>query len=158
MSFSQISQTTTKLIKSMSDPSAAPDCFICHKLFSITRRRHKCKSCLKAVCADCGQHKLPVPSYDPSNTPHRVCTQCYYKAPHIKKSPSVEKLVKYEFNQLLTDPTQNCLSVWYKIFNGNPSGVSRIPSPSVSTYPPSSSKAFAPATSCVKQESLAVET
>eukprot|EP01084_Bolivina_argentea_P056952 104134_1 len=119
MSFTQ---ATAKFIKSANiikgDADAATECYICHKPFSITRRRHKCKSCLKAVCAECGQHKLPVPSFDKTNKPHRVCSQCYYKSPNIKKSPSKgKKDVSYAYDKILTDPTDHCVSVWFKTFN-----------------------------------------
>merc|ERR1712154_542405 len=57
-------------------------CFICNIQFSFIVRQHKCKNCLKAVCSSCSPLKLPVPSFDATNKPHRVCNICYDKFPH----------------------------------------------------------------------------
>ncbi|KAL4481427.1 hypothetical protein ABPG72_010580 [Tetrahymena utriculariae] len=58
----------------------AQNCEICKKNLSFfkLKRIHKCKRCLRYVCADCGSQKAIIPGYDVKpNEPHRVCNICH---------------------------------------------------------------------------------
>ncbi|XP_035796230.1 protein RUFY3-like isoform X3 [Anopheles albimanus] len=59
-------------------------CTGCEKEFSITRRKHHCRSCGKIFCSSCSEHVAPLPvamdqqSKDGSK-PVRVCDHCWEK-------------------------------------------------------------------------------
>ncbi|KAI9921434.1 hypothetical protein PsorP6_000841 [Peronosclerospora sorghi] len=58
---------------------AATECYVCDKKFHAFRRKHRCRSCGKAVCGGCARtHKvLPSSSLVRSpNEPVRVCDGC----------------------------------------------------------------------------------
>lgn len=59
-------------------------CTGCEKEFSITRRKHHCRSCGKIFCSSCSEHVAPLPmamdqqSKD-GGKPVRVCDHCWEK-------------------------------------------------------------------------------
>ena len=55
--------------------SSAKNCTLCKAEFTITRRRHHCRSCGRLACANCSTHKLILPNIDKSQ--QRVCDKCY---------------------------------------------------------------------------------
>ncbi|XP_067616775.1 protein RUFY3 isoform X2 [Eurosta solidaginis] len=58
--------------------SIATHCLECKKEFSLTRRKHHCRSCGEIFCNACSEHTLPLLN-DQGQTakPVRVCNQCY---------------------------------------------------------------------------------
>lgn len=47
----------------ISDDSAK-NCICCHASFSITKRKHHCRSCGEVVCKNCSEHLLPLEGTD----------------------------------------------------------------------------------------------
>lgn len=50
-------------------------CMLCASGFTLTKRRHHCRSCGKVICGDCSRKKLLLLNVDKS--PVRVCDYCY---------------------------------------------------------------------------------
>jgi len=63
------------------DPSINRDiekkCQICNKEFSVFKREHQCKRCFRAVCSECGEHKIMVFKAGFTKRPHRGCKFCF---------------------------------------------------------------------------------
>ena len=58
----------------------ASECKKCNKEFSITRRKHHCRSCGQIFCNQCSDHVLPLPSDTAGGQlgkPVRVCDICW---------------------------------------------------------------------------------
>jgi len=49
-------------------------CSKCTLPFSVTKRKHHCRSCGKIFCNECSSHRAPLPT---SPKPVRVCDNCY---------------------------------------------------------------------------------
>ncbi|XP_049534963.1 RUN and FYVE domain-containing protein 2 isoform X2 [Anopheles darlingi] len=99
----QISELREKLTGNHRPPDAANDhelganggggwtpdkivskCTGCEKEFSITRRKHHCRSCGKIFCSSCSEHVAPLPVAMDQQTkdggkPVRVCDHCWEK-------------------------------------------------------------------------------
>ena len=45
-------------------------------IFRILVRKHKCKRCLRAVCANCSKTKILIIDKSDSYENHRVCNIC----------------------------------------------------------------------------------
>lgn len=63
-------------------------CGICKLKFSLTRRKHQCRKCLKVFCSTCSANKLVV-----DGILKRSCTLCYdlflqHPSTHVQESPS----------------------------------------------------------------------
>eukprot|EP01063_Lacrimia_lanifica_P018238 TRINITY_DN25180_c0_g1_i1.p1 TRINITY_DN25180_c0_g1~~TRINITY_DN25180_c0_g1_i1.p1 ORF type:complete len:544 (+),score=133.05 TRINITY_DN25180_c0_g1_i1:132-1763(+) len=56
------------------DDKLRPSCSFCNARFTMTRRRHHCRSCGKLACEACTAHRETVPGYE---RPQRVCNKCY---------------------------------------------------------------------------------
>ncbi|ELP84638.1 Rho/RAC guanine nucleotide exchange factor, putative [Entamoeba invadens IP1] len=54
--------------------TSAKYCPLCHSLFSLTNRKHRCEKCYKWVCGNCSKGKIPMP---PKNELERVCDVCF---------------------------------------------------------------------------------
>ncbi|XP_071829084.1 WD repeat and FYVE domain-containing protein 3-like isoform X3 [Apostichopus japonicus] len=52
------------------------NCTACKTKFTMTERRHHCRSCGKLFCAKCSNFEAEVPRYK-SNKPSRVCQSCF---------------------------------------------------------------------------------
>ena len=50
------------------------ECAACKALFSVTRRKHRCKHCCKLFCADCCNKIIYS---GPNLRPHKVCLSCH---------------------------------------------------------------------------------
>ncbi|CAG0905096.1 unnamed protein product, partial [Cyprideis torosa] len=56
------------------DDSDVHHCQGCQKEFSLTFRKHHCRSCGQIFCAECSGKSATLPSY---KKPQRVCDTCY---------------------------------------------------------------------------------
>lgn len=56
------------------EDSAASNCPLCAKEFSLARRKHHCRNCGGIFCAKCSDNQMNLPS---SAKPVRVCDNCY---------------------------------------------------------------------------------
>lgn len=54
--------------------TATNKCMLCQKEFSMTRRRHHCRSCGKLVCDPCSNQRKLISHVSPN--PVRVCKGC----------------------------------------------------------------------------------
>jgi len=50
------------------------ECAACKCVFSVTKRKHRCKHCCKIFCADCSSF---VVYSGPNLRPHKVCDSCH---------------------------------------------------------------------------------
>jgi hypothetical protein len=70
----------TRQSMSMSLPGVAfarePSCGMCHKKFSILKRRHHCRSCHVAICKDCGHKAVVNGQFEQSIKPQWYCHPC----------------------------------------------------------------------------------
>lgn len=57
------------------DDEMRPQCKICSRGFTLTRRRHHCRCCSDIFCDDCSRGKRPLPHFG-FNTPVRCCDVC----------------------------------------------------------------------------------
>ncbi|XP_054726545.1 protein RUFY3 isoform X2 [Anastrepha obliqua] len=58
--------------------SIATHCTACKKEFSLTRRKHHCRSCGEIFCNSCSEHTLALPvDQGQLGKPVRVCDHCY---------------------------------------------------------------------------------
>ena len=57
-------------------------CTLCITVFTITTRRHHCRSCGFIVCGNCSPHRLALPTFG-YVFPMRVCTSC--ETPETRK-------------------------------------------------------------------------
>lgn len=55
------------------DDKTVSECMKCQKTFSVSRRKHHCRSCGEIFCNDCSNTKMPLPSFP---KPVRVCDTC----------------------------------------------------------------------------------
>ena len=85
-------------VKSWPDDSHIPDCSMCYKPFTKTKRRHHCRTCSALVCNDCSPEKRVIPvGWNQKNcwitaikaTEERLCTEC---APSFKTKAFFQKL------------------------------------------------------------------
>ncbi|XP_014291704.1 RUN and FYVE domain-containing protein 2 isoform X2 [Halyomorpha halys] len=51
----------------------ATHCYICHTVFTMTKRKHHCRNCGKIFCSSCCANYIPVSS---SSKPVRICDEC----------------------------------------------------------------------------------
>ncbi|CRK96553.1 CLUMA_CG010056, isoform C [Clunio marinus] len=57
---------------------SATNCNCCQTNFSITKRKHHCRSCGEVVCKNCSEHLLPLEdSNGVLGKPVRVCDKCW---------------------------------------------------------------------------------
>ena len=56
---------------------AARDCAGCKQPFTVSRRRHHCRSCGLLFCNDCSKNKTHDPDHMPPGHIDRVCQPCY---------------------------------------------------------------------------------
>lgn len=59
--------------KMWQDDKDATDCQLCQQPFSLSRRKHHCRSCGGIFCSSCSDNTMPLPS---SAKPVRVCDTC----------------------------------------------------------------------------------
>jgi len=70
-------QSTSNKVNSWANDADTLECFKCKQRFSITVRKHHCRTCGKIFCNDCSDQKVNV-SWSPK--PVRVCDSCHHIA------------------------------------------------------------------------------
>eukprot|EP01062_Namystynia_karyoxenos_P039065 TRINITY_DN2840_c0_g1_i2.p1 TRINITY_DN2840_c0_g1~~TRINITY_DN2840_c0_g1_i2.p1 ORF type:complete len:938 (+),score=245.22 TRINITY_DN2840_c0_g1_i2:94-2814(+) len=68
--------------------SAAANCALCERAFTLARRRHHCRHCGEVICDDCSRRRAPL-ERDGRTREHRVCDPCFGAAQkqHRRVSP-----------------------------------------------------------------------
>ncbi|KAG5672961.1 hypothetical protein PVAND_003048 [Polypedilum vanderplanki] len=57
---------------------SASNCYCCNSGFSLTKRKHHCRSCGNVVCKSCSEHVLPLEEKNGVlGKPVRVCDTCW---------------------------------------------------------------------------------
>lgn len=60
-----------------------PNCSKCHKAFSVTTRKHHCRSCGGVFCSECSRFRGRVPARGITD-PVRLCQDCYNGANEVE--------------------------------------------------------------------------
>lgn len=83
----------------------ASSCNLCYTQFSLFKRRHHCRHCAKVFCANCTDHKLPIPKLK-YKEPVRVCNSCLTEAQAggRKYQSTKEIMAKWYLSQGISAP------------------------------------------------------
>ena len=100
----------------LSSESTDPDCPLCETEFSVTRLRHKCRSCGIVVCNQCSANRYRL---TPNGPKERVCDICARDlrsghAEELEETADVRQKINESLKQLLKEKYENIEQ--YKIF------------------------------------------
>jgi hypothetical protein len=78
------------------------ECVHCKCLFSVTRRKYRCKHCCKIFCSECCSKSV---NSGPNNRSHKVCDTCYMILDKTEKNNSTQSTNNNNYNSNVSKTT-----------------------------------------------------